>query len=481
MMPNARKSRPIKHFAGQKSKNTHAAKAHPKRPSSFSPEFPIVAIGASAGGLEALTLLVENLTPDLPAVRELLRTTFKSRRKTDALEITDRFFRAGERTLLLSARPIHRQSDKTSLVLLTMTDISARKKAEEEKRILAAELEKERVLLEGVLRQMAIGVAIFEAPSGKLLLANTALHVIFRKKLPTSPSVASFNKVRALFDQRSTTRKADWPMTRSLKTGEIVPEEEVTLIWNKTDHTTVNVSCSPVHNGSGVTIAVVALFQDVSERKRISEQIMDVRGREQRRIAHDLHDGLGQELAALVYRMKALATHLARAKTPQANEAGKIAALTESTLARTRDLVKAIQPVAIDSRGLMHSLKDLTQSFSRLFGVECTFTCPRPVRIVEPDTALHVFRIAQEALQNAVKHGKPKRIRVLLFARAKLAELIVTNDGISFNPSPARQNKGLGLHIMRQRAAVLKGELIIEKLKPKGTLVKCLFKAETKS
>jgi two-component system CheB/CheR fusion protein len=418
---------------------------------------------------------------DLPVLRELLRTTFKTRRKSDAVEITDRFYRVGERSLLLSARPIHRQSNKASLVLLTMSDVTARKKAEEEKKRLAADLEKERVLLEAVLRQMAMGVAIFEAPSGKLFLANEALHTIFRKRLPRSASVSSFNKIRALFDKRSTNRKVKWPMTHSLRTGEVVPDEEVTLAWNKSDQTTVSVSSGPVYNAGNQIVAVVALFQDITERKRISNQIVDVSGREQRRIAHDLHDGLGQELAAMVYRVKALKTHLIRAKAPEAAEAERIGILTETALARTRDLVKAIQPVAIDSRGLMHSLKDLAQSFSRLYDVECSFTCPNPIRIAAPDTALHVFRIAQEALQNAVKHGKPKRIRVQLLARANLVELTIENDGTNFNPSPAKRNKGLGLHIMKHRAAVLQGDLIVEKLRPKGTLVKCLFRADAKS
>jgi two-component system CheB/CheR fusion protein len=418
---------------------------------------------------------------DLPAVRELLRATFKSRRKSESVEITDRFFRVGERSLLLNARPIYRESNKSSLILLTMSDITARRKAEEEKIHLASELERERILLEAVLTQMAIGVAIFEAPSGKLFLANQALHAIFRKKLPGSASVASFNKIRVLFDKRSTDRNVDWPMTRSLKTGEVVPEEEVTLAWSKLDLATLNVSSRPVFNGNKQIIAVVALFQDITERKRINDQIVDVSGREQRRIAHDLHDGLGQELAAVVYRIKALKTHLARAKAPEADQAGKIGILTEAALARTRDLVKAIQPVAIDSRGLMHSLKDLIQSFGRLYGVECSFSCPKPVRIADPDTALHVFRIAQEALQNAIKHGKPKQIRVQLLMRGKLVELKIANDGFTFNPSPARQNNGLGLHIMKHRAAMLRGDLTIERLRPRGTVVKCLFKADAKS
>jgi two-component system CheB/CheR fusion protein len=415
---------------------------------------------------------------DLPAVKDLLRKTFKSGQKSETVEFTDRFFRVGKRSLLLNARPIHRQADKASLVLLTLSDITERKKIEEEKNRLAAALDKERVLLEAVLRQMGIGVAIFEAPSGKLFLANKALHIIFRRKLPEAASISSFNKIRVLFDKRSTDRKVLWPMSRSLHDGEVVPEEEVTLAWSKIDRTTIQVSSSPVHDAAKQVVAVVALFQDITDRKRINEQIVDISGREQSRIAHDLHDGLGQELAAVVYRVKALKAHLIRANAAEAREAGEIGTLTEAVLARTRDLVKTIQPVAIDSRGLMHSLTDLTESLARLYRVECSFTCPRPVKIANPDTALNVFRIAQEALQNAIKHGKPKKIRVSLITRGKLVELTVSNDGHNFNPSPVKRNKGLGLHIMKHRATALQGDVVIAKLKPRGTIVKCRFNAD---
>ena len=85
-------------------------------------------------------------------------------------------------------------------------------------------------------------------------------------------------------------------------------EEEVTLVWSKSDLATVQVGSSPVLNTAGQVVAVVAVFKDITEPKRINEQIVDIAGREQRRIAHDLHDGLGQELAAIVYRVKALKT-----------------------------------------------------------------------------------------------------------------------------------------------------------------------------
>lgn len=205
---------------------------------------------------------------------------------------------------------------------------------------------------------------------------------------------------------------------------------------------------------------------------------MDVSGREQRRIAHDLHDGLGQELAAIIYRIKALKSQLSKARKSEAKEVGLIGTLVETALTHTRDLVKIVQPVAIDVHGLMHSLRDLAQSASRLYRIDCSFQCPRPVLVQDRDVALHVFRIAQEAVHNAVKHGKPRRIVIGMVKRRRLVELTITNDGSNFNSTKNNRTKGLGLHIMTYRASVLRGELSINRNRPKGTLVRCVFNPE---
>ena len=247
----------------------------------------------------------------------------------------------------------------------------------------------------------------------------------------------------------------------------------------KTSGTIVQVSSSPVYDDQKKMIAVVAIFQDITERARIKEQLVDISSREQQRIAHDLHDGLGQELAAIGYRVKALKSRLARTQTAEADEAGHIGVLTEISLARVRDLVKFLQPVAMDAQGLVQGLKDLAVSTSRLYQVDCTFVSPHPVPISNPDVAIHVFRIAQESVHNAIKHGKPTRVVIGLHKRKNLVELTIANNGFDFKPSRSSRKRGLGLHIMSYRSNVLHGELTIKRQYPKGTIVKCLFKANT--
>lgn len=411
---------------------------------------------------------------DMPEVRRLLQAAFKHSRKIRPVEITERFPRIGERSLLINARFMARKNGEPPLILLTMADITARKRAEEETATLSRQLTKERSLFEAILRQMRTGVAVFEAPSGKLLLANESLQSLLKRKLPASVHITFFRKIHARHVTDGIYRGPDLPMERSLRKGEIVPYEEM-ILERGTERTILQVSSSPVYDAQKRMIAVVALFIDITERKRIKEQVVDISSREQQRIAHDLHDGLGQELAAIGYRVKALKSRLGRDHATEADEAGKIGVLTEAALAQIRDLVKFLQPVAMDAQGLMQSLKDLALSSSRLYRVDCRFICPRSVPITNQNVAIHVFRIAQEAVHNAIKHGKPSRIVIRLCRRRNTAELTITNNGFDFNPPRNARKRGLGLHIMSYRANVLGGELTIKRQYPKETAIKCLF------
>ena len=412
---------------------------------------------------------------DLPEVRKLLRAAFKYRRKTQPVEITEHFRRIGERSLLVNARHMARKNGGTPLILVTLTDITPRKRAEEEKEALAKQLTRERSLFEAILRQMKIGVAIFEAPGGNLLLANDALQSILKRKIPASSDITFFRKLQARHATGGVYRGANLPMERSLHAGEVVTNEEIIVAPTSTVRTVLQVSSTPVYDAQKQMTSIVALFVDVTEEKRIEQQIVDISSREQRRIAHDLHDGLGQELAAMVYRVRALKSRLARTHAAETGEVGKIGDILEAAMGRIRDLVKFLQPVAMDSRGLMQSLKDLAISCSRLYGVDCRFGCPHSVGIPDQDMAIHVFRIAQEAVHNAIKHGKPSRILIGLRKHRNRVELTITNNGLDFNPKQNRK-RGLGLHIMSYRAHALNGELTIQGHRPKGCVVRCIFR-----
>jgi two-component system CheB/CheR fusion protein len=409
---------------------------------------------------------------DLPGIRQLLREAFQRRKTPRPVEITETFSRIGERSLLVNARPMVRKSGERHLILLSISDITAGRRVEREKAAIAAELGRERALFEAILRQMSLGVAIFEAPGGKLLLANQGLRNILGPKIPLSAHAASFRHVLLPPMTGQGKTHPSWPIDRSLRHGETVVGEEIVLQRARAERSVIRLSSSPVYDGDGVLIAVVALFHDTTATARAEEQIVKISSREQRRIAHDLHDGLGQELAAIVYRLKALKTHT---RNDEADEAGKIGQLAAAALVRLRDLVKFLQPVAMDEQGLMQSLRDLARSSSSLYRIDCAFLCPRPVAIVNQDVALHVFRIAQEAVHNAVKHGKPSRITIELRRRSRRAELIVRDNGSGFKPPRGSRQSGLGLHIMRYRAHMLNGTVVIKDRRPRGTEVRCLF------
>src|SRR5688572_11448721 len=151
-----------------------------------------------------------------------------------------------------------------------------------------------------------------------------------------------------------------------------------------------------------------------AERKRLEREIMEISEREQRRFGHDLHDGLGQRLTGLEMLSHALAEDLkahAPALYPQANRLNRE---LRETVTQARLISHSLAPVPLEGDGLMRGLSELAASTSRIPGVKCRFRCDPPVCIQDVTTATHLYRIAQEAVNNALKHGRAKTIDITL-------------------------------------------------------------------
>jgi signal transduction histidine kinase len=157
---------------------------------------------------------------------------------------------------------------------------------------------------------------------------------------------------------------------------------------------------------------------------------------------------------------------------PQTADAAKIGRLLEQALSHVRAVSKGLVPVEVDAEGLMVALADLAARTAELHGIHCTFECHRPVAIADNQTAMHLYRMSQEAVTNAVKHGKPKNIIIRLGVEGDLATLRVIDDGTGFAPS-AENVSGTGLRIMRYRADLIGAQLDITPARPHGTVVTC--------
>jgi len=215
-------------------------------------------------------------------------------------------------------------------------------------------------------------------------------------------------------------------------------------------------------------------IRDITERKRLEKEIREISDREQRRIGQDLHDGLCQQLAGIELMSQALAQQLAPKSKPAAAQAGEIARLVREAIAQTRLLARGLCPVTLESEGLRSALAELTLATEKIFGVTCLLTAPESVRIADPAVATHLFRIAQEAVSNALRHGRATRIVLQLKqARAGLV-LMVSDNGVGFPKSVAKKN-GMGLRIMQSRAGMIGGTLTLENPATGGAIVTCLI------
>ena len=412
---------------------------------------------------------------DTVEIRQLLQNALKRGREPLPLELTARFSGIGERTLVVHARRVVRRGSPT-LLMLTLCDITQKKQHERERAALASALEQEQVLFEEILRQVPVGVALFDAPEGKLILANKRLRGLLGKKLPAGGGIRSFHRIAARHPHDGPIRNEEWPMHRSLADGEIVEGQEI--VFPGREGTVLQISSSPVYDKRRKMVAVVALFHDITDRKKIERQIVEISAREQRRIGHDLHDGIGQELAAVTYRVRALEGRFPQEKK-MTSETKEIRTLLEATLARTRDLAKFLQPVAVDSTGLMESLRELARTTTRLYRIDCSFKAGRAVLVPDPEVAHNVFRIAQEAIHNAVRHGKPGKLEIGLRRREERVELSVSNNGKTF--APGGRKGGMGLHIMEYRARLMGAEFSVRANTPRGTVVQCVFQPKVRN
>lgn len=213
---------------------------------------------------------------------------------------------------------------------------------------------------------------------------------------------------------------------------------------------------------------------DITERKGLEEAILEISSREQRRIARDLHDGLGQHLTGIAFLSKVLEEKLSDKSLPEASDAATIVRMVNQAIDNTRQLARGIHPVPAEPRGLMSALKKWASEVEGLFKIGCIFQCERPLPIPDVSVATHLYRIAQEAVNNAIRHGKSTNIVIRLSGKNGVGTLNIQDDGDGFPKNPASP-PGVGLSIMNYRADMVGGSLKVQPNEGRGITVTCLF------
>jgi signal transduction histidine kinase len=218
----------------------------------------------------------------------------------------------------------------------------------------------------------------------------------------------------------------------------------------------------------------LALARETAERERLEQEMLEISEREQRRLGQDLHDGLCQHLTGTALAGYVLAERLSQKEPAEAEKARRIVDLIEEAISLARRMAKGLYPVEMQADGLMQALEEFAATTSEMFSISCRFDCPTPVLIRSPATATHLYRIAQEAVSNAMKHGRATNIVIALEEVEAGVRLSVYDDGSGLPPL-AGTTSGMGLRIMADRAKMMGAQFSITSRADGGVELNCLL------
>ena len=210
------------------------------------------------------------------------------------------------------------------------------------------------------------------------------------------------------------------------------------------------------------------------QRQAFEKEILEITESEQRRIGQDLHDDLCQHLAGIQLMGDVLRRDLWAKAKPEAEQAGIIAGRIRDAIAHARMLARGLSPVALDSDGLTAALQELAENSGKLFQIRCEFRFDSFVTVDDNAVATHLYRIAQEAVTNAVKHGRAKKVVIRLAESEDKCSLTIIDDGVGLLETSAK-DQGTGLRIMKYRAATIGASLEVRRADEQGTRVSCSF------
>jgi signal transduction histidine kinase len=256
-----------------------------------------------------------------------------------------------------------------------------------------------------------------------------------------------------------------------LERGEHVEHFETVRIAKGGERLDVSLTVSAVLDASGQVTGVSAIARDITERKRMEREILEISDSERQRIGHDLHDDLCQYLVGVSLLANVLEDTLAKKNLQECEDARQINDLVKQAVVKARNLAKGLSPVDLTGSGFMAAIEELALITQRMFKTSCLFECEKPVIMDDTAVAIHLYRITQEAVHNAAKHSRADRIVIRATVDSGVT-LHVEDDGIGCAELETRSN-GLGLHIMRYRARMIGATLRFEGMPGGGTIVTC--------
>jgi PAS domain S-box-containing protein len=304
-----------------------------------------------------------------------------------------------------------------------------------------------------------------KSPEGRYIYANETCAKVFRRKveevvgrtdadlLPKTIGAKARHLDQQVFSQNKT-----------IETTESYNRDDGTHYWLTTRFPICD------HNGQPMMVGGAAI--EITENKRLEKEVQEISEQEKRRIGQDLHDGLGQYLTGIACMVKVVEQKLANRDLAEAADVKKITTMVNETIAQARDLARGLSPVELENNGLQAALQELASRVSRT-NVHCEVKAPTFTRVYDNAAAIHLYRIAQEAVNNAVKHGNAKNVLIGLSTQNNQVELTIQDDGCGL-PKGGPKATGMGLRVMNYRAAMIGASVSVSCAAPSGTMVRCV-------
>jgi signal transduction histidine kinase len=333
-------------------------------------------------------------------------------------------------------------------------------------------------ILQSILNSMGDGVIVADA-QGKLLLFNPAAERLLRAGLGTVAPGDSFEQYQTyLPDALTAFPTNEHPLLRAMR-GEVIDGAEIFLRGSgASEGLWLTATGRPLIDEHGRVQGGVVVYTDLSARKQMERQVAEISDREQRRLGQDLHDTLCQHLVSIAFAAELLREKLQRRRAPEAAQAETIAAMLNDGISQARHLSRGLYPVRLEVEGLASALEELAATTQARHNVRCQFSSEEKVFINDSVAANNLYRIAQESVNNALKHGRCQNISLALGAVDEEVILTVKDDGVGF-PEGMKNAAGMGLHIMNYRAKMIGAALDIRRGADGGTIVICSFHNES--
>jgi PAS domain S-box-containing protein len=390
-----------------------------------------------------------------------------------------------------------RKNDEIGLLVGSFNQLANHRQA------LDIELRQQRDLYQTLLKaQSEIGEGVFIIENERVTFANEALCRMYGYTLEEFQALPSFtllthpddrervlnNHRRRLHGEQFANRYEISALTRDQRRLEVEiavavmasdqPPRIVVVMEDITERKRMQIALHQARDELEIRVkertaaldaANKTLNEEMAQRRRLEREIIEISEDAQTHIGQELHDGLGQILTGVAFICKGLEKKLADQTLPEAVSARKVGQLIAQAIDQTRLLARGLYPVEVEANGLMSALNSLAERTSEIFGVHCTFRCDEAAPVNERIATINFYRIAQEAVNNAVKHGRAGNILITLSVVNDKIRLTVADDGVGIEPLSTLQLKGMGLHIMRYRANMVGATLDIRSATGSGT------------